>query len=56
MLGLGLGLIHHRYFTAGGRLPAGYVRLRGRLAVGGGITLRGRSRSFGIADLIAQVA
>lgn len=55
MLGLGLGLTHHRYFTAGGR-PAGYVRLRGRLAIGGGITLRGRINDFGIADLIAKVA
>lgn len=55
MLGLGLGLTHHRYFKPGGRMLPGYVQLRALGENGERIPLRARLE-HGRFDLLAQVA
>lgn len=56
MLGLGLGLTHHRYAASRWQPPAGYVRLTSRLRSGSFITLQGNIRTVGIADLVGRIA
>lgn len=56
MLGLSLGLTHHRYSNTDWRSSGGYVRLTSRARAGSLITLRGRLRTFSITNLIGRIA